>query len=264
MKLQLRTLFLGAALGAGAHSALAADAPAAATPMPPQMIALQVSVDAAGKVVSIKPADAQVVPGLNRVAEEFARKLVFTPARKGGKAVPSETTLTVVLVLEPVGEGRFAPKLKRAFNGPRLVQMGKAEPPKYQGRKGGALVVVAVNVGADGAPDPASQTTERMELREPNKFAEARYLDAVSISVRGSRYEVDKVDGVAVPSRVSLPYQFGGGPGKPEDGEDEGKRGAKPPAMDVGAMPMMTAVSAVPGIDLPKLDYKAPRLAPSN
>ena len=55
--------------------------------------------------------------------------------------------------------------------------MGRMEAPKYQGRQGGALVVVAVDVGADGAPDPATQTTERMELRDPNKFAEARYLD---------------------------------------------------------------------------------------
>ena len=50
--------------------------------------------------------------GLNRAAEEFARKLVFTPARKGGKAVSSETSLTLAIALEPVGEGRFAPRLK--------------------------------------------------------------------------------------------------------------------------------------------------------
>ena len=124
---------------------------------------------------------------------------------------------------------------------------------------GGALVVVAVNVGADGAPDPATQTTERMNLREPNKFAEARYLDAVTMSVRGSRFELDKVDGQVVPSRLSLPYQFGGGAAKRPEGE--GKRGAKPPSMDLASMPVLTAVSAVPDIELAKLDYKAPDLA---
>lgn len=256
---KLRLLLLAAALGACGLSVQAADAPAGATPTPPQMISLKVSVDAAGKVVAVKPTDPQAVAGLNRAAEEFARKLVFTPARKGGKAVPSDTHLTVAIALEPVGEGRFAPRLKRAFSGPGLLHLGKMEAPKYQGAGGGALVVVAVNVGVDGEPDPDTQTTERMELREPNKFAEARYLDAVSTSVRGSRFELDKVDGEVVPSRLSLPYQFGGGPAKRPEGEK--KRGAKPPPLDLGSMPVMTAVSTVPGIELARLDYKAPDLA---
>ena len=258
MKARIQTMALATVLAGWVLSAAAADAPAAAAPMPPQMIALKVGVDAAGKVTSTKPADPQANASLNTIAAEFARKLVFVPARKDGKPAASETSLTVVLALEPAGEGRFAPKLKRAFNGPGLVQMGKVDAPKYPGRRGGALVVVAVNVNAEGVPDPSTQATERMQLREPNKFAEARYLDAVSFSVRGSRFEVDRVDGVAVPSRVSLPYQFGGGPGKPKDGEDEGRRGAKPPAMDISAMPVMTAVSSVPGIELPKLDYRSP------
>lgn len=258
MNSKLRLLLLATALGACGLCAEASDAPAGAATMPPQMISLKVSVDAAGKVVATKPSDPQAVAGLNRAAEEFARKLVFTPARKGGKAVSSETSLTLAIALEPVGEGRFAPRLKRAFNSPGLLHMGKIEPPKYQGRQGGALVVVAVNVGADGVPDPATQTTERMELRDPNKFAEARYLDAVSISVRGSRFELDKVDGAVVPSRLSLPYQFGGGAAKRPEG---GKRGDKPPAVDLGSVPVLTAVSAVPGIELAKVDYKAPEPA---
>ena len=226
--------------------------------MPPQMIALKVGVDAAGKVTAAKPWDLQASASLNKIAEQFAHKLVFNPARKNGRPVSSETSLTVVLVLEPAGDGRFAPKLKRAFSGPGLVHLGRMEPPKYQGRRGGALVVVTVNVDADGVPDPSTQASERIELREPNKFAQARYLDAVSISVRGSRFEVDKVDGNAVPSRVSLPYQFGGGAAKTKDGREQDRPGARQPATDIGAMPVMSAVSLVAGIELPKLDYKAP------
>jgi hypothetical protein len=258
MNTRLRLLLLAAAFVAGGDAAQAADAPAAA-PTPPQMIGLKVSLDAAGKVVAARPSDTQAAAGLNLAAQEFARKLVFTPARKDGKAVPSETSLMLAITLEPVGEGRFAPRLKRAFNGPTLLHMGKIEPPKYQGRQGGALVVVAINVGADGVPDPATQTTERMELRDPNKFAEARYLDAVSLSVRGSRFELDKVDGQVVPSRLSLPYQFGSGAAKRPEGKP--RRGEKPPMPDLGSMPVMTAVSTVPGIELAKVDYKAPEPA---
>ena len=125
MNPKLRLLLLAAALGACGLCAEASDAPAGAATMPAQMISLKVSVDAAGKVVATKPSDPQAVAGLNRAAEEFARKLVFTPARKGGKAVSSETHLTVVIALEPVGEGRFALRLKRAFSGPGLLHMGR-------------------------------------------------------------------------------------------------------------------------------------------
>lgn len=260
MKYRLGLLLLAAAFGYCVGFAQAADVLAGAAPAPaPQMIGLKASVDAAGKVVAVRPADAQALPSLNRAAEDFAHKLVFIPARKGGKAVSSETHLTVVIALEPVGDGRFAPRLKRAFSGPGLLHMGKTEPPIYQGRRGGALVVVSVMVGADGSPNPATQTTERMEMREPNKFAEARYLDAISLSVRRSRFELDKVDGEVVPSRLSLPYLFGGGPAQPQEGER--KRGYEPTSIDLSSMPMMTAASAVPGIELAKLDYKAPDLA---
>ena len=77
--------------------------------------------------------------------------------------------------------------------------------------------------------------------------------------VRASRFELDKVDGQVVPSRLSLPYQFGGGAAKRPEGNN--KRGAKPPSIDLASMPVMTAVSAVPGIELAKLDYKAPEPA---
>jgi len=56
---------------------------------------------------------------MNAIAGEFARKLVFTPARKNGKPVPSETSLTLVVDLQPAGAGRFAPKLD--YKAPDLV-----------------------------------------------------------------------------------------------------------------------------------------------
>jgi TonB family protein len=251
-------------LGAGLFSAISTVTLAAADDAPPpQTIGLRVTVDDHGKVQSAQPSDPQAVPALNRAAEEIARKLVFTPARKNGVAVTSETTLTLTLTLqlEKRGDGQFGLQLKRAYNGPGVLAVGKMVPPKYQqGREGGALVVVGVMAGADGAPDVGTISTERMELRVPSKFAEARYLDAVSTSLHGTRFELDKVDGVTIPSHLSVPYIFGGGPVKPKPGEDDRHRETRiPESME---MPALRAVSNQPGIELAKIDYHAPAAAP--
>lgn len=232
-----------------------ADAGAAAPPRP-QLVGLRVSVDAAGKVQSATPIDPAVLPALNSAAGEIARKLTFTPARKDGRAVASETTLSVTLALEPKANGQYGLVLRRAHNGPTLLAIGKSIPPRYQqGKENGALVVVGANLRADGSLDMDSLKTERMELRVPSTFAEARYLDVVKNSLQGSRFQLDKVDGVEIPSRLSIPFRFGGGPTKPKPG-DEPRRGAAPPRED--DLPALSAVSSIPGVELPQIRYEAP------
>ena len=249
------------ALGvAAATQSLAVDP--AAEKVRTEMVALRVSVDAQGKVQTSKPSDPSVAPGLLSAAEAYARKLTFTPARKNGVAVPSETTLTTVLELQPRPGGQFSLHLKRATNGPGVLEVGRTNAPKYQqGKENGALVVVSAALLADGTVDMGSLTTERMELRVPSEFAEARYLDAIRVSLRGSRFELDKVDGVATPERISVPYRFGGGPTKIKPGEESQRRGQQVP--EEIELPSLNAVSSVPGIELPKVDYRAPAAAPA-
>lgn len=243
---------------------LALAAPASAAPEgaggppPPQTIMLKVGVDAAGRVQTTASLDPSAVPAYLQAAENYARRLEFTPARKGGVAAPSETFLSLVIATEPVGDGKFALKLRRAVNGPGVVSLGKLEVPKYQGRRGGAMIVVSVDVDAQGKPDMATFKTEKAELRDDNSFAEARYVDAIRNSVRHSVFAPDKVAGAAVPSRVTLPYRFGMGGDKPKQGEEEGSRGKPPKAFDPSNQPTMQGVSLQPEVELPKLDYKAP------
>lgn len=243
-----------------ATQSLAADP--AAERLRTESVALRVSVDAQGKVQTSKPSDPNVAPGLLSAAEAYARKLTFTPARKNGAAVPSETTLTTVLELQPRPGGEFSLRLKRATVGPGVLEVGRTNPPKYQqGKENGALVVVGASLLADGTVDMASLATERMELRVPSEFAEARYLDAIRVSLRGSRFELDKVDGVAVPERISVPYRFGGGPTKIKPADEKQGRGQQAP--EEIELPSLNAISSVPGIELPKLDYRAPPAAPA-
>jgi len=259
MSILSRCLVLAIAAGAASQS-LAAD-PAAEKPRT-ETVALRVGVDAQGKVQTSKPSDPNAAPGLVSAAEAYARKLTFTPARKNGVPVSSETTLTTVLELQPRPGGQFSLRLKRATNGPGVLEVGKTNAPKYQqGKENGALVVVSAALLADGTVDMGSLTTERMELRVPSEFAEARYLDAIRVSLRGSRFELDKVDGVAIPERISVPYRFGGGPTRIKPGDEKQGRGQQVP--EEIELPSLNAVSSVPGIELPKVDYRAPAAAPA-
>ena len=95
--------------------------------------------------------------GLVTVRKDAQRRLEFTPARKDGVAVPSETYLSLVIATEPVGDGKFALKLRRAVNGPGVARLGKLDVPKYQGRRSGAMIVVSVDVDAEGKPVMASK-----------------------------------------------------------------------------------------------------------
>lgn len=254
-KLQgLRAALLALALAAPA----AAETGASGGPPPPQTIVLKVGVDAAGKVQTTASLDPQAVPAYLQAAEGYARRLVFTPAKKGGAAAPSETYLSLVIAAEPVGEGKYGLKLLRANNGPGVASLGKMVVPKYQPRGGNATIVVSVEVDAQGKPNMDSFKPESVQLRDPNSFAEARYLDAIRNSVKHSVFVPDKVAGAPVPSRITLPFRFGMGGDKPAKGDEEGGRGKTPKAFDPSNQPTMQGTSVQPDVELPKIDYKAP------
>lgn len=254
--LQRIVFSLALALSAGTATALAAATPA--TPAQEHMMGVRVAVDAAGKVTSAQPSDPAAIPALNQAATEIARKLAFDPATKDGVAAASETTLFLLLVLEPKNNGQFGIRLKRAQSGPDRSKSAPVIPPKYQQRDANALVVVTVDLRADGGVDPASIKAETMELKVKSKFAEARYLDAIASSLRESRFILDKVAGVDVPARLTLPYQFGGGPGRGGDDEDASeasKKGGEPVADK--PTPEMKSQSLVAGVTLPKVRFTA-------
>jgi len=255
----LRQCLVFVAAAASACQSLAAAPEPAAKPRV-EIVSLRVTVDAAGKVQTATPSDPKTAPALVAAADAFARKLTFSPARKQGAAVSAETTLTLVLSLEPRADGQYGLHLKRATNGPGVLEVGKTVAPKYQqGKENDALVAVGVSLRADGTPDMSTLATERMELRVPSAFAEARYLDSIKVSLRGTKFDLDKVDGVGIPERVSVAYRFGGGPTKPKPNEEERRSGSKlPEDVDV---PSLNAVSSVPGIELAKVDYTAPAAA---
>jgi TonB family protein len=220
--------------------ALAAPAPA----VQEHTIGVRVGIDAAGKVVSAKPSDPAAIAALNQAALEIARKLPFNPATRDGVAQPSEVSLFLLLALEPKPAGQFGIRLKKALTALDRSEAAPVVPPKYQQSDANALVVVSVDVRADGTVDPDSIKPVRMQLKVPSKFAEARYLDAISASLRDSMFIVDTVGGVAVPARLTLPYRFGGGAGR---GRPQTERKASTPSSVDTGLPAGDDKDDIPG-----------------
>lgn len=230
---------------------VAAASAQAAEPPRGETLNLRVAVDAAGKVASATPMDPAAA--LNTAAQAYAAKLVFTPAKKNGVGVPSQTCLTMRLEVDPRPDGRFGLKLRRAINGPCVVHVGKADPPKLAREQGG-MVVAGADLRADGSVESSSVKIESMVLSVPSSFAEARYADFVEKSLRGTRFEVDTVDGVKIPTHVSMPYRFGRGARKPPTGESRTEREQ---AMRAAASELQSvnATSLQAGVELAKIDF---------
>lgn len=216
-----------------------------------ETLSLRVDLDASGRVVASSPLN--TAAALNAAAQAYAAKLVFSPAKKNGVGVPSKTCVIMRLEVDPRPDGRFGLKLRRAVNGPCVLDVGKPDPPKVPRDQGG-MVVAGADVRADGSVDPDSIKIESMELSVPSGFAEARYADFIHKSLRGSRFEVDTVDGVKIPTHVSMPYRFGRGAKKPPTGESRTEREQAMRAA-AGELQSVNAKSLQAGVELARIDF---------
>ena len=246
-------LAVGLALAAlaGTPAPVLAAEPAAVHVPPPQNVLLRVHVNAEGKVVSSSPLDENTMPVILQAAQQIASKLTFTPARKNGRATVSETTLVVTLGFEAQPAGGFGISLLRAQNGPSVVEIGKAQSPKVPKTNGG-IVVVGADLRADGSVDIDSFKVEKVELRVPSEFDQSQYEKAARVSLKDTRFMLDKVDGIEIPSRIAVAFMFNGGAEKRDERRGEGEAKEKP------TPPSMTATSKIEGIELSKIDYTAP------
>lgn len=202
----------------------------------PQFVLLRASVDATGKVQSARSLDPETVPALVSAGVEIARKLQFAPARKNGRAVASETALMLTVALVPKAGG-FGISLRRANNGPNVLSVGKVQPPKIDDN--GGVVVVGADLRPDGSVDMTTFKVESVQLRVASSFAEQRYTEAARNSLKDSHFQLEKVDGIETPARISVPYQF-----------NAGLEGDQP-------RPTLKSVSKIEGVELPHIDYAA-------
>jgi hypothetical protein len=265
----LATAFAGLAALAAAPRAAEPATGSAAPPMPPQRVLMRVTVNANGRVLTAQNLDPQTPPAVLVAAQEIASKLVFTPATKNGRPIGSETSLSMTLALVPRASGGFGMSLRRAQNGPSVLTAQTVTP--NVSRENGGIVVVGVDLLADGSLDMKTFKPEKVELRTPSSFAEQRFVEAARKSLKDARFMLDKVEGIDIPSRLSIPFSFNGGMRKPEREEGLGGRDrygeeaptAKPSDAPQDDVPSLTAVSRIEGITLPKIDFVAPPAPPA-
>ena len=210
---------IGAGLAGFASPARAADAAAP----PPRLVMLRVKVDADGKVTDARSIDASAVPALVQAGSEIARKLSFTPARKQGRAVASETNLMLTLALVPRAAGGYGISLAGAQNGPSITAR------KSQGTFGAAhsgQVAVGADLWPDGSIDMAS-------FAPVDASQDPKLVKAARNGLVGSVFQLDSVDGINIPAHITLAFDFAS---------------TEPPAL--------AATSRIEGVDLPRVDYK--------
>ena len=109
-----------------------------------------VALDAKGSITSLTPTQT-TNPGLYQRLAPAIRTWHFTTGKVKGVSVPSETTLTIHVTLEPV-DGFYRVRLRDATTGARYATM---TPPKYpdgalMSKRGGA-VMLQVHYDAAGS-----------------------------------------------------------------------------------------------------------------
>lgn len=174
-----------------------------------KVIGFRVGVDANGQVRTALPTNAALPPEVNRAAAGLTRQLHFEPARVDGRAVASETTvsLTVRFLAQPGGGYRLALHAARqTLQG--LDMPAPPYPATASAQDVGARVVTFLAVDAQGKVDMTHSRIESLTLTRPQPELERDFRDAVLQTVRHWRFGMDTVDGRPQPANVHLPTNF--------------------------------------------------------
>ncbi len=178
---------------------LALGASTAAKTLPePIDVPVDVAVDADGRVVS-----AEIATRLPRATAERvlarARGFRFTPARKGGRAVPARTTVWLALAFEPLDDERVAVRIRDAYTGARWV---RSVPPRYP------AAAVRQRLAADETLRLAYDARGRVPSAEVERSGGRAFDEAAAAAARRWRLRPEEVDGVPQPGTLLAPISF--------------------------------------------------------
>lgn len=195
-------------------SPLAAAANGESPPSKVEYYSAYVSVDAAGRVTGAEMLG-DVPRPIRNLLDDAARKVEFEPARKGGLAVPSRTSLTLKMRLEPAGNGDYLARMEGISGGSAAFDKRRRVPfPGIAASAGyGAGVLALLSIRADGKVDMANSRIERVALArngEPSDDEARResFEKAVLRAVAKWTFAVEEVDGQPLATRVLVPVSF--------------------------------------------------------
>jgi hypothetical protein len=208
MKATFSLLLLSLALPA--YATAREDAPRTRT----EYYSAYVSVDATGRVTGAEMLG-DVPRAVRTLLQDTARKVEFEPARKGGVAVPSRTSLTLTMSLEQAGNGDYFARVESVGGGSVALDKRRRVPfPGIAAGAGyGAGVLALLSIQADGKVDMANSRIERVALARHGEPADdaarrASFEKAVLRAVAKWTFAVEEVDGQPLATRVLVPVTF--------------------------------------------------------
>lgn len=170
----------------------------------------RVAVDAEGRVTDVAFVDAEkLISAVREPLDRAIRSWAFEPARKGDRAVSSETTVKVGLRAERLGdEDAFVLSITSASAGPdTTVHQHPRYPVEAVRARISGRVVVRVHYDADGVPTDI--VTEEAEYDRNESWHQARAIEkATHEAVRSWRFQPEIVDGQPLASSVLVPMTF--------------------------------------------------------
>lgn len=192
--------------------AAASGVAGAARPHAEQRVTLQweMALDAEGRVVALASKDRRH-DVLRERLEPVVRRWEFEPGRIDGRAVETDTFLSVQVALVEQAEGKsVAVTLRDVRTGGALAQAGSRVAPRMPARdlermvrakKFAARAVIEAHYDGEGKP------TEVVAVADASD-ASRGLLDASVKAIRQWTFEPERVGGVGVPGRIVTPICF--------------------------------------------------------
>ncbi|KFN50132.1 energy transducer TonB [Arenimonas composti] len=181
---------------------------------------VRLSLDATGAITDAQ-LQGEVPAALHESVLAAAKRAEFAPARRGGEARPSRTSVNVGVRLQPQGDGYRAEIVGvNQGGGWQLREQGRPRFPQRAASAGySARVVVHAFFDADGRLDRTRSRARSVQVMDrggtvvthgdatPARFA-ADFRVATEAAIRGWQLTPDEVDGQPMASEVLVPVTF--------------------------------------------------------
>lgn len=166
----------------------------------------RLSLDADGKIDSLKPINPDYLPDVRKQIEPIVRTWHFTPGKLDGRPAPTETTLGVTIAFEPESTNAltYRARIRGASTGGTYRHMTAPHyPESSQKAKEEGEVVLWINYDADG------NVTSVRNVAEMSADHVSRALtDAAMDAVKHWTFRPETVAGRGVASEALAPFCF--------------------------------------------------------
>jgi TonB family protein len=164
----------------------------------------KLSLDADGKITELAPLAPGSLPTLRKQIEPVVRTWHFTPGKVNGQPAPTETTLSVGVMLDPANASRYHGRITGAATGPmyrHVVKPTYPERAKHFRHEGG--VMLWVDFDGEGRVTSVENAPKMGTLP-----IDSELTDAAIEAVRQWAFRPEVVAGRGTAGKVLVPVCF--------------------------------------------------------